>query len=189
MLAVMERRWLTGRLVVATAALTGPHFAHSAVLILEHAAQGAVGVVLNRPSTLPAADVVPGWGDASAEPAVVFLGGPVSPDGIVAVARAPGVGALGRPHGLKEVAGDLGVLDLHADPAATLGGLARLRLFAGYAGWGDGQLEAEIARGGWFVLDATDEDPFTPDPARLWRSVLVRQGGIFTTIPFDPSVN
>ena len=93
------------------------------------------------------------------------------------------------PAGWRPLAGAIGALDL--DEAAELAGaLDAVRFFAGYAGWGPGQLERELQIGGWLVLAAEPGDPFTAEPAKLWSSVLRRQGGelaLMSTMPADPS--
>jgi putative transcriptional regulator len=172
-------RSLTGRLLVATPALTDPNFARSVVLVLDHGEEGAVGVVLNRPTRVPVSAALPALDQASASPAVVFVGGPVQPDGIVALTRS--VGAAVQP-----IVPGVGVLDLDAGEELEPAGL---RLFAGYAGWGPAQLEGEVDEGSWFVVDAAADDAFTDEPEGLWRRVLVRQGGLFSTAVEDPSRN
>lgn len=176
---------LTGRLVVATTALTDPNFALTVVLVLEHAAQGALGVVLNRPSSVPSRQVVEPWAAAVTAPPVVFLGGPVNPDAIIAVGRRRG----DPPLGWQPITDPVGVVDLDADPGVVVPDLTGLRLFAGYAGWSPGQLEGEIDEGAWFVVDTEPDDAFTAEPDGLWRAVLRRQGGVFTTIAPNPSLN
>jgi putative transcriptional regulator len=91
-----------------------------------------------------------------------------------------------------EVDGTVGVLDLTADADLIGVGLAELRVFAGYAGWGEGQLASEIDEGAWFVVDAASTDTFTDRPEILWREVLRRQPEPlrqFAHYPPDPSVN
>jgi putative transcriptional regulator len=178
---------LRGRLLVATPALGDPNFDRTVVLILEHTPEGAVGVILNRPSLTGLGEAGADWGgwDAlAAEPAVVFVGGPVSRTSVICIARS----ADDDAHGFQPVLGEVGVADLAQPPK----GVEAVRLFAGYAGWGEGQLEAEIEAGAWFVLDARPEDPLTPDPEDLWPEVLRRQGGrlaMFALCPLDPSTN
>jgi len=176
---------LAGRLVVATASLVDPTFHLTAALLLEHGEHGALGVVLNRPSEIPVDQVLPDWSCAVSEPRVVFHGGPVQPNTVIAVARS----SVEAPSGWQRVLGSLGVVDLDADPAIVTPDMAGLRVFAGYAGWAAGQLEAEISRGAWFVLDAGHDDPFCRDPDELWRGVLRRQGGLFTTVSTNPTLN
>jgi putative transcriptional regulator len=183
----MDAETLTGRLVVATASLMDPNFHLTATLILEHAAHGALGVALNRPSETLVDEIFPEWCPLVAEPRVLFRGGPVQPNTVIAVARTDGDD--GEEGGWQPIDGTLGVLDLSADPATLRRGVVAIRVFAGYSGWGPGQLEAEIVGGGWFVVDALPDDPFSRDPDELWHRVLRRQGGLFTTIAADPTMN
>jgi putative transcriptional regulator len=175
---------LRGRLVVATPALGDSNFAHTVVYLIEHGAEGAMGVVLNRPSEVEVADALPQWDVLAARPGVVFLGGPVQPEAVVALGRGDAASEQVQP-----VEGTVGIVDLRADPLTLIGEVSGLRLFAGYAGWGEGQLEAEIAEGGWFVVDAEPTDIFGDRPDDLWVEVLTRQGGLFTTISRDPTLN
>jgi putative transcriptional regulator len=176
---------LTGRLVVATASLLDPNFHLTAALILEHGEQGALGVVLNRPTETMVEDVLPEWHPVVAEPKVLFSGGPVQQNTVIAIARC----ADCHMPGWQQVAGALGVLDLDADPALLSASVDAIRVFAGYSGWGAGQLEDEVTSGAWFVVDALADDPFSSDPGELWRSVLRRQGGLFTTVSVNPTLN
>jgi putative transcriptional regulator len=184
-LRAVEDSQLIGKLVVATASLVDPNFHLTATLILEHGEHGALGVVLNRPSETPVEDVLPDWRAVASDPKVVFQGGPVQPSTVIALARS----ASGAPDGWQQVAGTLGVLDLDTDPLDVAGAIDGLRVFAGYAGWGAGQLEAEVGTGAWFVVDGLPDDPFCADPDELWRRVLRRQGGLFTTVAVNPTLN
>ena len=169
---------------MATPALGDANFAHTVVYLLEHGAEGAVGVVVNRPSEVEVADALPQWDMLAARPRVLFLGGPVQPEAVVALGRDAAASEQVQP-----VEGSVGIVDLRADPLALVGQINGLRLFAGYAGWGEGQLEAEIADGGWFVVDAVPDDVFGGRPGDLWLAVLSRQGGLFRTISHDPTLN
>lgn len=175
---------LIGRLAVATPSLRDPNFAHTVVLLLDHGPDGALGVVLNRPSEVPVETVLPEWAGLAMTPEVVFAGGPVQTDALVGLAR----GTVRRPDATQVLPG-VGALDLAGDPDEQPTVAEAVRLYAGYAGWSAGQLEAEIEAGGWFVVEARADDAFSPDPERLWRRVLVRQGGLFVTVPNDPSSN
>lgn len=180
---------LKGRLLVATPNLGDPNFERTVVLMLEHGDEGALGVVLNRPSELDLADPLPEWARAAAHPPVVFIGGPVAPSAAVCLAR---VGAPGAAQGWQPLLGPVGTLDLDSDPDEALPRLQEIRVFAGYAGWAPGQLEGEIAAGGWFVVDADAADPLSPAPEHLWSAVLRRQRGslaLFAAYPPDPSLN
>ncbi len=86
----------------------------------------------------------------------------------------------------------IGLVDLEAPPELLAGGITSLRVFAGYAGWGPGQLRAEIEEGAWYVLPGEPTDAFLAEPERLWPEVLRRQGGEFAivaTYPDDPMLN
>jgi putative transcriptional regulator len=178
---------LRGRLLVATPMLEDPNFRRAVVLILEHNEEGAIGVVLNRPSQAPLAEALPAWQLAVSDPRVVFVGGPVQRTAALGLGWVP----HGMPDGGLRVLGDcVGTLDLDSDP--HLLPLAGARVFAGYAGWGAGQLEAEIATGSWYVIEALPADAFTEEPERLWRVVLRRQGGnlaMVSLFPDDPTLN
>lgn len=182
-----------GRLLVATPVLTEPNFARAVVAVLQHTDEdGALGVVVNRPSELVLGDVLPAWHDLAAEPAVVFTGGPVQPQAAICLGRSrPGAPRSGSFAGLAGT-GLLGTVDLDADPDELRPALELLRVFAGYAGWAAGQLEAEVQEGAWWVLDALPGDAFAPRPELLWGQVLRRQGpplAFAACYPVDPTLN
>lgn len=183
---------LAGSLLVASPALEDPNFARSVVLLLDHDAEGALGVVLNRPSRISAFDALPAWAPLASEPAMVHVGGPVTPHVVVCLGRV-----RGEPNGAVSPAwtpltGTLGAVDLEREPAEVGSALDGLRFFAGYAGWGAGQLETELRLGGWLVVPAEPDDAFTHEPNTLWSRVLRRQGGelaMLHTMPADPTQN
>jgi len=123
-----------GMLLVATPALLDPNFADTVVLLLDVDENGALGVVLNRPSGVPVAEVLEGWGEVVAEPEVLFHGGPVSTEGALAVALLRAEDDV--PVGFREITGQLGLVDLDTPVELLDGSLQGLRIFAGYAGWG-----------------------------------------------------
>lgn len=177
-----------GTLLIAAPSLVDPNFAHTIVLLLDHESEGSLGVVLNRPLEIDVADVLDGWSDLVSEPDTLFSGGPVQTEAALAVARI----ADDEPMGWRRVHGPLGLLDLDTPVELVVGAVTGLRIYAGYAGWGAGQLEAEIAEGSWIVVPAEPDDPFVDDPARLWPTVLRRQGGrlaMMATRPRDPELN
>ena len=179
-----------GMLLVATPALLDPNFIDTVVLLLDVDDQGALGVVLNRPSGVRVSEVLEGWGDVVAEPDVLFQGGPVSIQGALAVATLRTEEDV--PVGFREVDGRLGLVDLDTPLELLEGSLEGLRIFAGYAGWGAQQLDGEIEEGSWYVVPAQLPDVFRVDPSELWRDVLRRQPGELawhSTRPFDPDLN
>jgi putative transcriptional regulator len=179
-----------GMLLVATPALMDPNFVDTVVLLLDVDEEGALGVVLNRPSAIRVADVLEDWGDVVAEPDVLFQGGPVSTQAALAVARVRSEDDT--PVGFRPVEGPLGLVDLDTPVELLEGTLDGLRIFAGYAGWGAAQLLGEIEEGSWYVVPAQTVDAFRLEPADLWRDVLRRQPGELawlSTRPFDPDLN
>jgi putative transcriptional regulator len=179
---------LRGRLLVATPPLVDPNFDRTVVLVLEHGDDGALGIVLNRPSDTELDDVLPDWRVLASSPAVVFTGGPVAPDAVIALGRA----ARDAIEGWVPIIDDLGTIDLGRDPLDLGIPLDELRVFVGYAGWAPGQLEGELDAHAWFVVDLGRNDPFAPAPERLWRDVLKRQRGhpaMFAQYPDDITAN
>lgn len=179
-----------GQLLVAAPALSDPNFSDSVVLVLDSDADGTLGVILNRPSPVSIGEVLPQWRGIPSDPDVLFRGGPVSTDGALAV------GILTRgddePVGFRRVVDLFGVVDLDAPTELTAGAIAGMRVYAGYAGWGAGQLADEIARGDWLVVPAIASDITRADVTTLWRDVLRRQPGELAwnaTRPVDPEMN
>jgi putative transcriptional regulator len=177
---------LKGQLLVAGPSLLDPNFRRTVVLVGEHTDEGALGVVLNRASEATVEDAVPELSALIDDEELVHVGGPVQPAAIVVVADFADpeqAGAL--------ILGSVGFLPAEVDPD-TLGELRRARVFAGYAGWGPGQLDEELDEGSWIVAPALAEDVFTVDPEELWSDVLRRKGGPFEVLalmPPDPSAN
>ncbi|MBW3611050.1 MAG: YqgE/AlgH family protein [Actinomycetota bacterium] len=186
----MDEEPRIGRLLVASPRLADPNFSHTVVLILARDGdEGALGVVLNRPSTRAVEEILASWAPLAADPAMVFVGGPVGHQGAIGLAR----GGSDLPgDGWVPIVGRLGTVDLARDPDDLPTNLDAVRVFSGHAGWGAGQLEAEIEAGAWVVLDAAPDDVLCADPDRLWRAVLRRQGGKLAwlaNVPLDPRLN
>jgi putative transcriptional regulator len=159
------------------------------VLVIEHTEQGALGLVLNRPTDVLVAETLPEWRHLVSDPAVLHVGGPVEERSGWCLVRALGWEDL---ESFVPVIGDLGLLDLSVDPSELVGRVTDLRLYAGYSGWGPGQLDHELAAEAWFVVDAEPDDPFLPEGDTLWRRILERQGGPLarlSRVPRDLSVN
>ena len=172
-----------GRLLVATPPLGDENFDRSVVYMLDHTEDGAVGVVLNRPSPELEVEGLEAWGSVLSPPQLIFSGGPVELDSLI---------AIGTAHGRNEDAWGLlddtvGTVDLSLRPDDVAISASHLRIFRGYAGWSSGQLDAEVSLGAWMVFAAEEDDLFTDDPANLWRRVLRRQGGRTAWIANAPS--
>jgi len=171
---------LVGQLLIASPTLTD-YFQRAVVLVLGHGEEGAMGVVLNRPSELDVADAVPALAEEVGDDDLVYRGGPVSPQSVVALAEFDD-----PTRAASMVLGPVGVLD----PERIDGSVGRLRVFAGYAGWGPGQLESELEEEAWFVAPAEPEDLFVAGD--LWPIALQRKGGAYALLarmPSDPSLN
>jgi putative transcriptional regulator len=177
---------LQGQLLIAGSGLIDPNFRRAIVLVGHHDEEGAVGVVINRPTEATVWDAVPDLGPLVRPEERVFVGGPVQPQGAVVLAE------FEQPERAEVLAfGRVGFLVGEVDPG-EIGGIERARVFAGYAGWGPGQLEVEMEQASWIVEPARPEDVFTDDPEALWGRILRRKGGDFAlmaTMPVDPSLN
>ena len=171
-----------GKLLVAAPSLVDPNFRQTVLLMLEHGSEGALGVVLNRPSELPVKGAIDEWAPAVSEPRVVFVGGPVSQSSVIALAS---VALDDVDDHWSQVVGRIGTIDLEKNPD-DIGGLDEVRIFAGYAAWAPGQLEAELAENAWFVLDHAGADPFVEDPDELWWEVFARQDGELNRLRLYP---
>ena len=178
-----------GVLLVASPLLGDPNFRRTVVYVLDHRTDGSVGVVLNRPSDVTLLDVLPQWFDLASAPRTLFVGGPVETNAALCLAEAHD-GA--RPTGWTEVSGLVGLTDLDGDPGSVERDLHQVRVFAGYAGWGAGQLAGEIAEGAWLVVAGHAADVFADPGGDLWRAVLRRQGGkvaLLASYPDDARLN
>lgn len=181
---------LSGRLLIASPMLEDENFRRTVILVLDHGDDGALGLVVNRPMEVDVSSVLPAWQPYTTAPGRLFRGGPVQLDSALGLVALPGNG--GEPLGIRLLIGSIGLVDLDAPPEVIASGLAGLRIFAGYAGWAAGQLEAEVKEGAWYVVDSEPRDAFTDSPERLWREVLRRQRGrlaMVSTYPDDPTQN
>jgi putative transcriptional regulator len=182
----MHRMSLQGKLLIASPGLVDPNFFRTVVLVAVDADEGAMGLVLNRPAETTVAEAAPPLADIVEAGELVFAGGPVEPQ------QAMVLGEFDDPEEAATVVfADVGFLSLDED-AGPAGTPRRARVFAGHAGWGEGQLASELAEESWIVEPALPEDVFSDDPDGLWSTVLRRKGGHFAllaTMPPDPSVN
>jgi len=177
---------LKGQLLISSGGLFDPNFRHTVVLIGEHNAEGALGVVLNRSLEVTVEMAISVLGDLVPPGAHVFQGGPVQPTSPVLLAE------LARPDMADIlVFGAVGFLTGEVSPDVRPH-ILRARVYAGYSGWGPGQLEAEMESDSWIVEPAREEDVFTDAPDLLWARVLERKGPQFrrlSRMPYDPSMN
>ena len=171
---------LRGQLLIAAPSLYD-YFRRTVVLVIEHTPDGAMGVVLNRESEALVSEAIPALAELAEHDELIRVGGPVQPEAVIALAEFGDPAEAGAP-----VIGCLGTLD----PEAANESLRRLRVYAGYAGWGAGQLDEEVEQGAWIVDSASPEDPFVEGD--IWSDALRRKGGgyrLLATMPSDPSLN
>ncbi|HET9074371.1 MAG TPA: YqgE/AlgH family protein [Solirubrobacteraceae bacterium] len=176
-----------GQLLVAGPALQDPNFWRTVVLVIEHTADGALGLVLNRPSETTVGEVVPELAELVDPADAVLVGGPVQPGSVIVLAdfQEPSAAALIAFDGV-------GVMGSDSEPADLVTRVRTARAFAGYAGWGPGQLDDEVERGDWILEPARLDDAFSAAPRKLWADVLSRKGGSYALVarmPEDPSTN
>ena len=164
---------LSGRLLIAGPSLGDPNFDRTIVYLLEHASEGALGVVLNRPSALEVRETLPQWTGTAAPPGVIFSGGPVEADAVLGLAR------------VRDATDCAGWTSIDG----VLAGVDEVRIYLGYAGWGAGQLDEEVGAGAWFVVEPGPDDVFNPAPDRLWGEVLRRDAARNAMAAGNPSWN
>ena len=178
---------LKGQLLLASPALFDPNFRRAVVLVTEHTEEGAAGLVLNRPSETAVADAVPDLLPLVSEEERVYVGGPVQESAVLVLAEFedPEEAAL-------LVVDDVGFLPGDGDFDLLAGATRRVRVFAGYAGWGPGQLEAELEESSWIVGSSPAPELFPELEDDLWARILRDKGGVYRVValmPEDPSVN
>jgi putative transcriptional regulator len=185
----MNGKSLTGHFLVASRYLRDPNFARSVVLMIQHDHQGAVGVVINRPSERTVREVweVKGFDPCDRDDRI-YVGGPV--EGPLVAVHAQ------EPFSEHEILPGL-YFSMHRD-AVDLIVRKRdqpFRLYSGHAGWGSGQLEGELEAGGWLHTRATKDDVFAAHET-IWKTVTQRIGLEIMApeldrdhLPPDPSLN
>jgi putative transcriptional regulator len=179
---------LRGKLLLAAPALKDPNFDRAVVLIAEHSDEGAMGLVLNRPTETTVGEAAPELTALTGEDERVHQGGPVQPRAVVVLAE------FADPEEAAHlVLDDIGFVRADADLEQAGDDTRRGRVYAGYAGWGPGQLESELQDEGWIVVEhPLPDELFSPGPDALWHDVLERQGGhlaLIARMPLDPSLN
>ena len=174
---------LRGRLLLAGSQLRDPNFFKSVVLMVEHGTDGAMGLVVNRPTTKTVAEALAGHFEIEDRGEMVFQGGPVEPNALFIVHTAVDLDPLERPilPGLT-VGGSAEVFE----KVVRASGEIRYRVFLGCAGWGSGQLEGELARGDWLTAEANLDQIFGSDPYALWESLTQKTFESHRIVPHTP---
>jgi len=178
---------LRGRLLIASPTLVDPNFLRTVILIAEHSDEGAMGVVLNRPSPTEVSDAVPELEALVGEDSLIHIGGPVQPEALIVLAEF-----RDRSAAAAIIVADVGFVSADVETDVLVEATRHARVFAGYAGWGPGQLEAELDEDAWIVEPPVPGELFPDDPDALWSAVLERKGGryaLLARMPLDPSLN
>lgn len=167
-----------GKLLVASRDLLDPNFAETVVLLVDYDRDGAIGVVVNRPSPVPLGVALPDVKELRERPDVVYLGGPVARDRMLILLRS----RHEPPQSLRvfDRVFASGSLD------ALRNSMARgesVRAFAGYAGWGPGQLDNEVARGDWLIGPGESDAVFAEKPDTVWDALIERLSGDWASLP------
>jgi putative transcriptional regulator len=186
--------------LIASPTLQDPNFARTVVLICEHSEQGSMGLVVNRPSAVALSEALAGVAPPPLPEARLFLGGPVQRQALLVLHRIPTAvpGAQDVAFGIsiggdmRELLAALAEASAHGGEAAAHPAPAEIRFYAGYAGWGAGQLAAELESGSWITCPGTAAHVFASDCEALWERVLRELGPDYArliTVPLDPRVN
>lgn len=167
-----QGRLARGRFLVANRTLRDPSFAETVVLLVDYDLDGALGVVVNRPTDVPLTMALPEVEELRARKDLVFLGGPVARDRMVILLRSratppESVKVFDQVYATGSVSALLENID-HNEP---------VRAYAGYAGWGAGQLDAEVARGDWLIGPADSKAIFDDPPREMWSRFIERFAG------------
>ncbi len=194
-----EPRYLDGYFLISEFDLMDPNFYRSVILMIAHDDEGAFGLVVNRPSSLALGEVIEGVEDTPAARLPVYIGGPVQQNALFVLHMSPS--RQGETPGIKKpldrvtfepatrslieyLTGEWGALPEAERPV--------VRIYAGYSGWGPGQLEGELKRSSWVVLKASEQVVFDPDPEATWAEALAKKGPLYQIIlqtGFKPSLN
>lgn len=181
-----------GTLLIASPSLMASAFARTVVYVIEHDESGSIGVVINQPSQSAVYNLLPGWSGLAANPKALFVGGPVKRDGALCLGVAVRGADLHGVNGVMVVSGRVVLVDLDTDPEDLAALLVGVRIMAGYAGWGPGQLDGELGEDSWLVASALPDDVLAPAGTDLWAAVLRRQPWplpLLSTYPLEIAAN
>lgn len=171
-----------GKLLLANGSLFGDVFRQTVILMADHDDEGALGFVINKPTNM-IVDREETAEHLGVVETTVYSGGPVQPTALAVIAEF-----VSPEHAAKVIFGSVGFLDLEASAPTAV---TRARVFAGYSGWGPGQLEGELAEGSWVVTEPSVDLVFG-ESEDMWREALRRMGGeyaLMATMPYDPGMN
>ena len=179
-----------GKFLVASRDMQDPRFAETVILLVEYSSNGATGLIVNRPTEVKLSSALPDVKGLEHKEYFVYIGGPVSQGQMLMLIQSKG-----KPEESQHVFQDIYV----SGSQKVLEGMTgktdtgkRFRVYAGYSGWGPGQLEGELRSEAWVVIKATRELVFRPDAAGAWEEAFARKGPLYQIIlqtGFKPSMN
>jgi putative transcriptional regulator len=192
-------RDLGGSFLVSEINLKDPNFRRAVILMITHDENGAFGLVVNHPSAFTLGEIVEGLEETPAAALPVFIGGPVQQD-VLFLLHEPIPGLPESPAAEQAVDGVISepatqaLVDYLVNDWSIRSEEERpmIRLFAGYSGWGPGQVEGELQAEAWIVVKATREIIFRPDAAGAWEEAFAGKGPLYRIIlqtGFKPSMN
>ena len=178
--------FLQGKFLVACSQLRDESFFKTAVLIVEHGTDGAMGLVINRPSPCTVADALTGHLELPGNEELVFVGGPVEPAALFVVhnsacmdpQEAPVVPDVYMGSSAEIFEDILKAVEKCPDEL-------KCRVFSGCAGWGPGQLEDEVERGDWLICDAEAHYVFHEDPYAIWDLLVTKSYASKRLLPHE----
>jgi len=184
-----KSKYLKGQLLLDSGQLNGSFFQRTVVLICQHDAEGAFGLILNRKTGNKVGEMILADLPDTLKECPLYLGGPVQPTALSFLhsdAFIPDANVLPNLN--------LGhSLDTLVEIGESFSAGKKIRLFAGYAGWSPGQLEDEMKRKAWLLHPASLELVFETPPDQLWQTILGRKGGwrnkLLSQMPGDLSWN
>jgi len=169
-----------GKFLIAGPEMRDPNFSETVILLLEYDETGALGLIINWPTEMPASDVLPDVKGLATGARRVFIGGPVRRQKITLLVQTDEA-----PEDARHIFENIyfsGSGDLLARLASEKDSDQRFRLYLGCAGWGAGQLDSELARGGWRVLPGEASIVFDPSPEGVWPELVDRSAAHWTDL-------
>ena len=177
-----------GKFLVASRDLNDPNFSESVILLLDYNENGALGVIINRPTEISLADLLPGVKALHKRKEVVHIGGPVARHMVMILTQTPK-----PPQDAQKVFADIYLISQQSELERVLqagGKRTQVRAYVGYAGWAAGQLDMEVARGGWLIVPAEAALIFDKAPAHVWPELIRRGEAQWTLNPaLDSSIS
>ncbi len=165
----LNSRLSKGKFLVASRQIKDPRFRETVILLIHHDSDGTVGLIVNRPTTVKLSELVPEIKEQPGREHFTYIGGPVGMNQVLLL-----IHSRNKPEGCQRIFDDVYVSasrsvfeQLIKKPA----GKATFRAYAGYAGWGNGQLEREVLRGDWQIAGADAESIFKKPASEIWQDL------------------